>query len=226
MKLLLLYLSLAIAVSANSQFCFYPEEKEALYSRSMQLINPTHANWVRSTSSRIQSGRLDVSDVQAETRKYAVLGKMGESDIEALAFLVLMEASKSAQEDLKSIMAQVKASNEKRKKMRAALNALKSGQSGIRYNTQLDSLKRAGGFIATNNPGRISAVAIKPLTKADIDTALDQMKNDLDSMSEMGEMESLRLQMAMDRMSKMMSTLSNLLKKIAGTAEQITQNLK
>lgn len=226
MKHLLLYLSLATAVSAHSQFCFYPEEKEALYSRSMQLINPTHANWVRSTSGRIQSGRLDVSDVQAETRKYAVLGKMGESDIEALAFFVLMEASKSAQEDLKSIMAQVKASNEKRKKMRAALNALKSGQSGIRYNTQLDSLKRAGGFIATNNPGRISAVAIKPLTKADIDTALDQMKNDLDSMSEMGEMESLRLQMAMDRMSKMMSTLSNLLKKIAGTAEQITQNLK
>ena len=45
-------------------------------------------------------------------------------------------------------------------------------------------------------------------------------------MSEMGEMESLRLQMAMDRMSKMMSTLSNLLKKMSDTAESITQNLK
>jgi hypothetical protein len=44
--------------------------------------------------------------------------------------------------------------------------------------------------------------------------------------SEMGEMESLRLQMAMDRMSKMMSTLSNMLKKMAETAEGITQNLK
>ena len=47
-----------------------------------------------------------------------------------------------------------------------------------------------------------------------------------DDMSEMGEMESLRLQMAMDRMSKMMSTLSNLLKKMADTAEGIAQNLK
>lgn len=45
-------------------------------------------------------------------------------------------------------------------------------------------------------------------------------------MSETGEMESLRLQMAMDRMSKMMSTLSNLLKKISDTASAITQNLK
>lgn len=51
-------------------------------------------------------------------------------------------------------------------------------------------------------------------------------RKELDSKSEMGEMESLRLQMAMDRLSKMMSTLSNLLKKISDTAQGITQNLK
>ena len=39
-------------------------------------------------------------------------------------------------------------------------------------------------------------------------------------------MESLRLQMAMDRMSKFMSTLSNLLKKMSDTGSTITQNLK
>lgn len=49
---------------------------------------------------------------------------------------------------------------------------------------------------------------------------------DLDALSEMSSMESLRLQMAMDRMSKMMSTLGNLLKKISDTANSITQNLK
>ena len=60
----------------------------------------------------------------------------------------------------------------------------------------------------------------------DVADAVSGMKNDLDSMSEMGEMESLRLQMAMDRLSKMMLTLSNLLKKISDTASQITANLK
>lgn len=54
----------------------------------------------------------------------------------------------------------------------------------------------------------------------------DTVKNKLDSLSEMGEMESLRLQMAMDRYSKIMSTLSNLLKKQSDTASDITQNLK
>ncbi|MEO7240143.1 MAG: hypothetical protein ABIW16_01970 [Sphingomicrobium sp.] len=63
-------------------------------------------------------------------------------------------------------------------------------------------------------------------TRAELDASIDQAKNDLDSMSEMGEMESLRLQVAMDRMSKMMSALSNLLKKISDTQNPIVQNIK
>ena len=39
-------------------------------------------------------------------------------------------------------------------------------------------------------------------------------------------MDEMRLQMVMDRETKMMSTLSNILKKISDTAQSITQNLK
>jgi hypothetical protein len=55
---------------------------------------------------------------------------------------------------------------------------------------------------------------------------LDFKMDHIDMMSEMGEMESLRLQMAMDRMGKMMFILSNLMKKMEDTASTITQNLK
>jgi hypothetical protein len=48
----------------------------------------------------------------------------------------------------------------------------------------------------------------------------------LDSQSELGETASLRLQMAMDRRSKLMETLSNLLKSISSTNQAILQNLK
>jgi hypothetical protein len=64
------------------------------------------------------------------------------------------------------------------------------------------------------------------LTAHEAEKATDAIKSDLASMSELGEIDSLRLQMAMDRMSKLMSTLSNLLKKASETAEEITQNLK
>ena len=48
----------------------------------------------------------------------------------------------------------------------------------------------------------------------------------LDSMSEMGEMESLRLQTKMDTKSKLASTLSNILKKLDDTGDAIVQNMK
>lgn len=64
------------------------------------------------------------------------------------------------------------------------------------------------------------------VTKAKLDSVKDKAKSGLDSMSEMGEMESLRLQMSMDRMSKMMSTLSNVLTKVSNTGAAITANLK
>ena len=63
-------------------------------------------------------------------------------------------------------------------------------------------------------------------TAEDLRTIVEDMKGKLDSLSEMGEMESLRLQMAMDRHSKMMSTLSNMLKKSSDTAQSIIQNIK
>lgn len=55
---------------------------------------------------------------------------------------------------------------------------------------------------------------------------LKNSKADLDQLTELGETESTRLQMAMDRLAKSLSALGNVLKKIGDTAESITQNLK
>jgi hypothetical protein len=63
-------------------------------------------------------------------------------------------------------------------------------------------------------------------SRRQLESAKDALRSELDSMSELGEMESLRLQMAMDRYSKMTSTLSNLMKKISDTSASITSNLK
>lgn len=92
-------------------------------------------------------------------------------------------------------------------------------------------------FIKAANELKASAISVSAgvlqtqleqshTTKADLDKVIAEIKSDVDSMSEMGEVESLRLQMAMDRLSKMMSTLSNILKKLSDTAGEITQNLK
>lgn len=64
------------------------------------------------------------------------------------------------------------------------------------------------------------------MTDAQIDAAVEALKNQRDSISQMGEMDSLQLQQAMDRMSKAMSTLSNIMKKSSETSQTIIQNLK
>jgi hypothetical protein len=54
----------------------------------------------------------------------------------------------------------------------------------------------------------------------------DKLKGELDGMNEMSEMTSLRLQMTMDRRSKFISTLSNIMKKISTTQDTLVQNIK
>jgi hypothetical protein len=63
-------------------------------------------------------------------------------------------------------------------------------------------------------------------TFGDFQSSIDGTKNDIDSLSEMSETESLRLQMYMDRRAKMYSTLSNLMKSMSDTASGIIANIK
>jgi uncharacterized spore protein YtfJ len=178
------------------------------------------------------------------------IGSPSDADIEAMAFLVLMQAAQSAQEDLKAIMASVKTINNSREGVRQMLERLERDRAQNQGLSPAASVKPAPdgciklGVACATLAGPLdndvdaelasalvhkaydSAVGKGVSTKAELDSALDKAKGQLDSMSEMGEMESLRLQMAMDRMSKLMSTLSNLLKKISDTSSGIVQNIK
>jgi len=55
---------------------------------------------------------------------------------------------------------------------------------------------------------------------------LKEISYNLEGLNEMSEMTSLLLQMTMDRRSKFISTLSNIMKKCDATAKTITQNIK
>ena len=147
------------------------------------------------------------------------ISDMGDTDIMALAFIVMMDAAKSAREDLKNIMAGVKAINQQKQGLRAAANRLDTLSMNCAVNPgNCDGTGIAPGVLGVELPGQAS--------KQDIDNAKETVKNKLDNLSEMGETESLRLQMAMDRLSKLMSTLSNLLKKESDTSSSIIQNIK
>jgi len=182
----------------------------------------------------------------AEPRTVISVGPLdGSRDIAALAFIVLMEAAVDAQEDLKRIMDWVKSMNAAKQRLRelmckvaadAAANAERPGPNdGLTFSSggfgseaayhqaELPKVDPRGGevlrVVTDLHEGPITSVEQLRLVQY-------SLQGRIDSMSEMGEMESLRLQMAMDRLSKLMSTLSNLLKKSSDTSSGITQNLK
>jgi chromosome segregation ATPase len=73
----------------------------------------------------------------------------------------------------------------------------------------------------------INAEIQKALTDLQALKALQQALNgQLDSMNEMSEMTSMDLQMAMDRRSKFLEALSNVLKSMNDTQQQIVANMK
>jgi Arc/MetJ-type ribon-helix-helix transcriptional regulator len=174
---------------------------------------------------------------------FGVLGSLAGADIMALAFIVLMEAAESAREDLQEIMAEVKAINNAKAALRKLLSRVNQdiaanadGKPPVKYSARGIGSEKAYHRIPLPrvDPTASGGVRIVPtdLHPSRIEDGCvlcairDELKSDLDSMSEMGELESLPLQMAMDRLSKMMSTLSTVLKKISDTDIAIISNLK
>lgn len=192
----------------------------ALFEKLMSQINSRHVQWVKRTAKTVHEKKQEEAEIRTHTSQYALLGSMNGQDIEALAFLVLMQAAKSAQEDLKSIMAQVKAINEQKKALRHVLDKLKKQDTVIKRH-HYDSLR---SLLGAHPDLRTSKT--KMVSRAELNRLSTDIMNAMDAQNKKEEEQQLRLQMMMDRMNRMMTTLSNLLKKISDTANTIIQNLK
>ena len=72
-------------------------------------------------------------------------GSLAEPDIEGLAWLVLRESSRSAQEDLKSVMESIRRINGQKAEVRAALMVLREEQDGGRETSTVRAEQRRWG---------------------------------------------------------------------------------
>ena len=172
--------------------------------------------------------------------------RIEDSGVEAVAIVTMMEAANSAREDVRAIMAGVRAvtaAKQHQRELLAKINrdvaaAEVAGAEGRELEFSPHGLGGASAYerveVAIPDPESPARVRFAGLSLVDaplisrhqLEAAREAMQSKLDSMSEMGEMESLRLQMAMDRLSRLMETLSNLMKKMSDSAQTITRNLR
>lgn len=127
-------------------------------------------------------------------KEAATAAGLGGADIESLVFLVLMQAAKSAQEDLKAIMASVKAVK-----------------------------------VARMCKDNACLAAMKPAAEYDqktLDAMRASVKGKLEGLSELGEMESLRLQTASDRFSRFVAAANSITQKASDSNQGVIQKTK
>jgi len=197
----------APAVAPTRAIVRVPPGAELRITSSQSRFGPASRALIAREAARIAGGGDWTEASVRATVTQGGLGTLGSADIDALIQAIMLQAGRDAADYLRSQIDEMKTRN---------------AQKATQRQNQA-SLRAAG---AANRAALAQVYNLDDSKRASLDNLVDNMKNDLDSMSEMGEAESLRLQMAMDRLSKMMETLSNVLKKSSDTAQSITQNLK
>jgi len=219
-----------------------PPEMSSRYVGLRGRLQPSAQAWVE-TQARMES-RLAVPDVAALERatqsRFASMGLGGDGgDIEAMVFIVLMGAVNDEDQDLEQQMAATKALTDAKAAARALMEKAEMLQAGLAAagtppnaacrSLSCDSLSRQFVVVSTaaNRAGHALHTNLSgPITRLRLQQIQAQLGADLNSMNEQSEMESLQLQMIMDRRSKLISTLSNVLKKISSTGDAVVANMK
>ena len=173
-----------------------PQDAVALEQRLLARL-PARAG-LCATNAGKEASQGEISEAAALAAARGCGPSLLNADLAALSFIVMMEAAKAAQEDMKSIMGDVKAINQAKQNQR-----------------QLGSARLAVAGAAMRGP-------------CSDGPSCDQaaLANSRDSLSDLSEQQQLQLQMATDRRTKALTLLSNMMRKIADTDATIIGNLK
>jgi hypothetical protein len=217
-----------------------PPEAARLHGALLQKVQPPVRSWIDQEARKLamagSQSAPDSAAVRAQVHSRFAGQPLGEMDIEALVMMVMMEAAAAEEQATRDLLEQMKKVNAAKEKLRALQaetrkqverNAGKQGTArcvaplcgGLQAAARETALAMREARLGFNPPERIEDLA-------QLRAINDELKGKLDSMNEMSQMTSLRLQMMMDRRSKFISTLSNIMKKVSTTQDTLVQNLK
>jgi hypothetical protein len=211
-------------------------ESNALGKRLEAKLQPTVRSWIDEQGvalARFGAGEEEIREAMGQRFAGQTLDDEGR---DVLGFLILTHAVEVSEKQIRRFEDQRSAIRAAVEKMRELLPRL---QADLRRHSNLYDLApvppeivgwrqelRIISDLMRKTPSWTTFVDREAVDMADLRAVGDDLKGKLDSMNEMSEMTSLRLQMMMDRRSKFISTLSNIMKKVSTTQESVTQNLK
>lgn len=200
----------------------------------MATLSPSLRAWVITQArTTLDSARSPDPEIIAGNARARLAGQdFSDADIEALVQLVMMESVRQADADLRDMMAQMREANARKARMRDMAAAQREAKKGLSDAARAEYSRPESKAVCVDPPCQFSRIAAPPpLDQAKIVAPQGPGGSPVtepapDSMSEMNDMDQMRMQMAMDRRAKFMEVLSNVLRKSSDTAGTITSNLK
>lgn len=112
MKNLLPFLFLLFAPHVFSQVnAVLPSEAKTFYENAMLRVNPEIKHLIEKNANKLTGHKINVDSLERELKKSFLLKGRNESEIQAIAILILVQASKNADNNLKEMVIHKKQSN-------------------------------------------------------------------------------------------------------------------
>lgn len=224
--------------------------------RITRLLQPTAKQKIVRASKdyekRILSSnwRLDYHDAAVDAVR-SQFGNLPTQDIDVLVQLVMFELWQSEEEALKEMLEEMHRMNELKNKHREYIDLLKKQKANARSKMRKEFKASSKQTLTASVPKKprpvrtsakmastrylkikypktpnIAHKNTKNMNLAELDKYVEDMEHKMATLSGLSEELSLKLQLLMDRRSKIIQTLSNMLKKISQTSDVLISNIK
>jgi hypothetical protein len=229
-----------------------PPEMTQRFSALHASLQPSAKAWVEQQA-RVEAQRPapDLAELRTQIRarfsaslatgKPAAAGvsrtDIPGSDVEEMAFVVLMQATNDADQDLQRIMAEVKAQTAAKQQLRDLINRVNHDVASSAGQTAKQPCRTAACQSLPAELKQLSAATAQSqapiymtvpenLTYGQFWQAASQLNQDLDKMNDISTQQQLQLQTMMDQRSKFEEAMSNIMKKLQDTANSMVDNMK
>ena len=214
-----------------------PGEATALHAKLMGKAQPNLRPFLNEQAMKLRQGATDENALRSNLNEIYSAGGLGGIDVSEAAFMVLMQATKDMDNDIRDMMDEVKAFTSAKQKLRDLLTRVNQdvAKNANKKDTDVCAPPACGGYqtimmevapVLKRVRTRTPLVLRDPINIGQLRSLADDLKGNLDGMNEMSEMTSLRLQMAMDRRSKFISTLNAIMKQISSTQNTVIQKIQ
>jgi len=224
--------------------------------RITKLLQPSAkqkvAQAAQAYENRVISSNWQVDYHQAAVEAVrSQFGNLQSTGIDALVQLVMFELWRAEEAALEEMLEEMHRMNQVKKRQREYINQLKKQRASAKklIRREYQDLKKQSSATRVQQQARIvkkppktaatrqlrisypktptiTNKDAKNMTLVELDKYVEEKEQELDSLGGFSEELSLKLQILMDHRSKIIQTLSNILKKISQTSDSIISNIK